>query len=351
MAEILGVGLTHYPGLLLRDEDMTVFLRKVLSSSRIPAEAKDPRNWPAPMQSEWADDRGTRAAAAHRARLVEGFRTVRRAIDSFKPDLMVIWGDDQFENFQDDLVPPFCVYAFDEVACMPFAVPGASDKSKNVWREPVDKKFPVRGHRAAGKLLAEGLLRRGFDVPYSYRPSYKYGLAHSFINTLMYLDYDRRGIDIPIVPIHVNCYGSSLVVGRSGLSNIGALDDRDPPSPAPERCFDLGATVAEIVAESPYRAVLVASSSWSHAFLTPKNNWLYPDLASDRKRYNDLVENTYASWRSLSLAEMEDAGQHEFLNWVCLAGAMTALGARCEVVDYLQTHAFNSNKCFALFRR
>ena len=59
-----------------------------------------------------------------------------------------------------------------------------------------------------------------------------------------------------------------------------------------------------------------------------------------------------ASWRagaSLTTAQIEDAGQQEFLNWVCLGGAMHALGREPVIVDYVESYIFNSDKCFALF--
>jgi hypothetical protein len=46
---------------------------------------------------------------------------------------------------------------------------------------------------------------------------------------------------------------------------------------------------------------------------------------------------------------MEAAGQHELLNWLCLAGAMAELGRSAEIVDYVESWVFNSNKCFAVF--
>ncbi len=36
-----------------------------------------------------------------------GLAKARAAIDEFKPDFVVIWGDDQYENFKEDIVPPF----------------------------------------------------------------------------------------------------------------------------------------------------------------------------------------------------------------------------------------------------
>src|SRR5207249_3975970 len=80
----------------------------------------------------------------------------------------------------------------------------------------------------------------------------------------------------------------------------------DPPSPAPWRCFDLGRATARLLAASPWRVALIASSSWSHAFLTPKHHLLYPDVASDRAMYETLRAGDYEAWRQTPLAQMED---------------------------------------------
>ena len=64
MAEILGLGLTHYPLLAGTDEHMADLLRWTLRDPDIPAAEKDPANWPALMRREWADDGGTRRPRA-----------------------------------------------------------------------------------------------------------------------------------------------------------------------------------------------------------------------------------------------------------------------------------------------
>ena len=74
MAELLLVGVTHYPPLTWRDEDMAGILRTILRDPGIPAEAKDPAGWPEPMRAEWGDDEARSSAAAHRAQLVAGLR-------------------------------------------------------------------------------------------------------------------------------------------------------------------------------------------------------------------------------------------------------------------------------------
>ena len=46
----------------------------------------------------------------------------------------------------------------------------------------------------------------------------------------------------------------------------------------------------------------------------------------------------------------EASGQQEMLNWCLLAGAMEELGRKPDSCELVETWAFNSNKCFAVFR-
>ena len=110
MAEILGVGCTHYPPLITPDEDRGFPINVTLNrDERLPEELKNPLNWPEPMQKEYGDDQGMASAAVHRARLVKGFRRVRKEILDFNPDFVIVFGDDQYENFREDIIPPFCI--------------------------------------------------------------------------------------------------------------------------------------------------------------------------------------------------------------------------------------------------
>jgi hypothetical protein len=95
MAEILGLGISHYPGFIYRDRDMSMRVKQTITSPKVPEALKDPRNWPAPMREEWSDDEGAGFAARHRAEFVAAARRARAALDAFRPDLVVIFGDDQ----------------------------------------------------------------------------------------------------------------------------------------------------------------------------------------------------------------------------------------------------------------
>jgi hypothetical protein len=346
MGEILGIGATHYPPGLVPDEYKPWPLARMLHTDpRIPAHLKDPANWPEPMQAEWGDDEGITSHKAHRARVFKAFRKIREEIDAFQPDFILIWGDDQYENFKEDIIPPFCVLAYEQLTFQPYH--RLRDRP-NIWGEPNDKVFTSPGHHAAGRYLASRLLEEGIDMAYAYRPLHEDGLGHAFANTLLFLDLDRKGFHYPVLPLAVNCYGSSVIRNRGGGSQYS--EEPDPPSPSPSRCFALGQATARVLKESPWRVVLMASSSWSHAFLTEKNHWIYPDLEADRALLEHLRAGDYARWRDTPLAQMEASGQQEVLNWVCLAGAMAELNYKANILDWVETWTFNAPKCLAVFK-
>jgi len=92
----------------------------------------------------------------------------------------------------------------------------------------------------------------------------------------------------------------------------------------------------------------MASSSWSHAFLTAKHHWLYPDLAADQALYEALRSGNYETWRNRSLSAIEESGQHEMLNWMCLVGALAQLERRPVETEFIPTWVLNSSKCFLI---
>jgi hypothetical protein len=340
MGEILAVGITHYPPLAGRDESMSWILRRMLQNPRLPQEYRQAQGWPKAMREEWSDDEGLAAARDHRARLVQALRKTRERIHEFRPDFIVIWGDDQYENFREDVVPPYCIYAHESFEFGP--------PPNNVWDEPPEKKFRQSGNVGAAKYLAKGLIEAGFDAAYSYKPLH-HPLGHAFANAVMYLDYDRKGFPYPIIPFAINCYGRKVIAQRGGLpmfENPPSEAQLDPPAPTPQRLFDLGAATARILTASPWRIALLASSGWSHAFLTEKNHYLYPDTPADRVLFDALRTGNYDAWRNYPASSVEASGQQEILNWMCLAGALAELKRQPKETEFIDTWIFNSSKCF-----
>jgi hypothetical protein len=310
----------------------------------MPAAMQDPGNWPEQLRAELGNDFG--AAAARRARDVyrRHFAETRRALDDFRPDVVVMFGDDQYENFKEDIIPPFAVLAYQGWQIRPW-----QNRDWNPWGEPRDKLFEIRGHRAAGKHLAAGLLEAGIDIAYAYKPLH-HPLGHAFANTVLLLDDARAGFDFPLLPVAVNCYGRRVNAARGlrlPLARRAEIGNLDPPGPSPERCMQVGAAVARVMARSPWRVALVASSSWSHSFLTEKHWQLWPDVAADRHLYDALEKGDYAAWHAYTTDRIEDSGQHEVLNWFCLLGAMEELGRKPDRATFLETWAFVSPVVFA----
>jgi hypothetical protein len=346
MGEILGLGITHQPS-LSNEPPRPGSINQTLKDPGLPVHLRTPAGWPEAMRLEWGDDKGLTHGRQHLDAVVEQLRRARKALDDFNPDVVVIWGDDQLENFRDDCVPAFCVMAYEETTFEPWSY----RKGQNPWFEPEDRAFTLRGHRAAAKHLATSLLEQSFDVAYAYRPLHA-PIGHAFGNSLLYLDWDRKGFDYPTIPVSLNCYGRRLIVNQGHLAdmlNPPSADQLDPPSPSPARCFDFGAACARAMLASPWRVALIASSSWSHAFLTEKHHYLYPDHPADRHLYQALVDGEYDVWRRRTLAQVEDAGQHELLNWFCLIGAMAELGRRSTDAVYIESSIMNSNKVIATF--
>jgi hypothetical protein len=326
-------------------------LQFAFADPSVPDAVKAGEGWPEGMREEFDRDR-LEAAAEHRAALVDGCDRVRVALDEFAPDVVVIWGDDQYELFREDVVPAFCVVASDTLSFNPWRSPSGSPVP-NVWDEDPETRFEIPGHREFGRDLASALLGDDIDVAYAYATREDRPFPHAVSNTVLFLDYHRRGFPYPVVPMTVNCYGRLAVSRRGGMVRFdadGQAPRPDPPSPTPQRCITVGRAVARAAAASDLRVALVASSSWSHGFLHDQGWRIYPDHDADRAFYASLVDGAHTVWHDATLADIERSGQQEMLNWFCLVGAVEEQQLSLDWSTYVETHVFNSNKCFAVFR-
>ena len=62
MAEILGLGCTHWPTLCLPNERLTDVFHRVLNAPNVDPAVKDPANWPSELLAELGNDNGLGAA-------------------------------------------------------------------------------------------------------------------------------------------------------------------------------------------------------------------------------------------------------------------------------------------------
>lgn len=347
MGALLGLGLTHYPGFAVPDEKMADLFRWTLKDPDMPAGAAAPESWPEAARLEMGRDGGTAAAAAHRAAVFGHVDRLHDKLRAFNPDVVLIWGDDQYENFTEDMIPAFCVLAYDDnMRAQPWAHKGG----ENIWGEDAETTIDVTIDHEFGVELADALLARDIDVAYAYRPAHHPDLPHAFINAVLFMDHRREGFGYPVLPFQINCYGRRVISYKGSVSRLAdARKATDPRSPSPSRCMQMGAAVADAILASSRRVAVVASSSWSHAFLVDKTYRRFPDIAADRELYEAMVAGDWERWRRTTVDEIEDSGQQELLNWFALAGAMERAGAALEWSAFEETHIFNSSKVVAAF--
>ena len=144
MGEILGIGTTHHPSLTGTDEAFAGTWQRIVNAPRVDPKWRDQRNWPAGMLDEVGNDQGLSAGKRYRERMWANFRKQRKIVDDFNPDFIVIIADDQYENFQETIIPPFCVFGLDDDFEQEVWSHGFAGKQANYWNEPRDWKMRVR---------------------------------------------------------------------------------------------------------------------------------------------------------------------------------------------------------------
>src|SRR5208282_6130903 len=81
MAEILGLGVTHWPTLCLPNEGLTGVFKRTLEAPNVDAARKNPANWPKEMLAELGNDDGLGAANRCGERFSNDFRAIRKILD------------------------------------------------------------------------------------------------------------------------------------------------------------------------------------------------------------------------------------------------------------------------------
>lgn len=311
MAEILGLGCSHGPIILTPPEVWAKGRERVFA--RIPDYQP-----PAQLLEELGQDNGLSQDRRDHQRVVESFQVLHDRLHQWDPDVLMVIGDDQAENFLQDNLPPFCLYTGAEVDGYPFQRPAAR---VNLWNAAPETKFSFRCPKEFARDMRNDLIRSGVDMASSSAlKGWDWGLAHAIINPLMFLDPEGK---FPLLPLFVNCYGEE------------AGPDY-PPRPTPKRCYEVGAAIRRFLDTRSERVAVVASSSWSHSFLAHKFQCRSIDIETDQRNLELLRAGRGSKLAELTPDEIQDSGDHEILNWIIALGI---LGDRpAEIVDVRDSH-------------
>src|SRR4051812_3776962 len=107
---VIGAATPHAPQLRLPIEGWYALQEKDQTDRRIDYAALVKRAKPA-MDEELSDER----MRARWGAIQDGIKKLADVLAQAKPDIMVVIGDDQHEQFRDDLMPMFCVYRGESV--------------------------------------------------------------------------------------------------------------------------------------------------------------------------------------------------------------------------------------------
>jgi 3-O-methylgallate 3,4-dioxygenase len=222
------------------------------------------------------------------------------------PDVLIVVGDDQREQFNDDNMPAIHVYwgetIRNDVLPLPETAPAYWRRARQQYHEGEQARdYPVDA--ALGRHLIEWLVDDDFDVAHSTRLPKPGGEGHAFgfvHHRLM------GGRIVPIVPIALNTY-------------------YPPNQPTPRRCYALGRSIARAVEAWPVprRVAIVASGGLSHFTV---------DEELDCSILGAIHNRSPRHLQTLPRNKL-NSGNSEIRNWIAVAGAAEALDV--EWMDYV----------------
>ena len=295
----LGMASSHAPMMFQKAQYWPRML------DRIPAEARE--HLPSSARKELASPA---LIEGHIQRIEAAFATLREQLRAFRPDALIMIGDDQGDMFDVANNPAFAVYTGDEPlwgrsARDPYDTP-PQDRTKLVFRQ----------HGELSRHLLRGLIKRGFDVAnlgrFDPRGNPARGVSHMVSNLVPEVD---PGLEIPLVCVFLNEYY--------------------PPMPSATRCAGLGEAIADVLHDRPERVAIYASGGLSHYPGMYNAGWI--DQPLDRWILERLERNDLEALQHLFTFDSDTmrSGTGEVRAWISVAAEMRR---PAKVVEYVPAH-------------
>lgn len=267
-------------------------------------------------------------------RCQRAFAALREHFVATRPDVIIVYGDDQREQFGFENFPAFALFVGEEFEGYRTLQKGA--------------RATIKGDPRLAAALMTGLVERGFDPAFSRElPNKADGMGHAFMRPSYHLDPEYA---LPVVPLFVNCYYGPQPLGR--------------------RCYELGRAVREIVEAMPgaLRVAVVGSGGLWHTPREPESTIdrafderiLAECIAGDARGMAEFFDRSGAAYvarsgRDVGLASGGTgmvlgygSGTGETRNWI--AAAASAEGSPGVVVDYVPVHASPIGAAFCYWR-
>jgi len=256
------------------------------------------------------EERTRRHAACQKA-----IASVAKIWAEVRPDVCVVFGNDQRELVLPELQPAFTVYHGETFWNGPLSKERAAELPSGIveaeWaNRPVERtEYPALPDLAA--LLLERGLDSGWDFaassqwPEHNSPHHHVGTPHAFAYILRRVMEDRA---VPMLPIITNTFFP-------------------PNQPRPWRCYELGKLVHRVLTEwkKDVRVAVFGSGGMTHFVINePFDAALFKAIENRDETY----------LRNIDPNMMKD-GTSELLNWVSASGCLFQTRLSGERIDYI----------------
>ena len=298
---VLGIGTSHSPQLSVRASEWQVLREKDEHDPRLDYQGLLKRA-KSDIQTELTPEKFRRRDEACQ----KAIKILGDALQRANVDVVVVFGDDQHEQFQDDNMPTFAIYHGK-------SLPVVTHTGRNpaTWKQAEERGWAeTEPEYEAGQSLAEHLVRSlvndEFDIARCNQLRKEIGVGHAF--SFLY----RRilpGGKLPMVPVMVNTY-------------------YPPNQPTPKRCYAFGQSVRRGIESwnSDKRVAVMASGGLSHVVIDEEIDQM--TIAGLRNKDPQIL------WRLPR--ERLRGGTSEILNWVALAGVVDSM--ELKYLEYVTTY-------------
>lgn len=270
-------------------------------------------------------------------RVASAVATLKDKLAAMRPDVLVVFGDDQGENYpapEFRIVPQILIHLGEEFSGHRY------DAERGAPQQV------VRNHPQLALALTKGLIQQGFDPAFCLSlPNPEQGIGHAVMNPIGYFtDYS-----IPVVPVVLNAIFSPSLTGN--------------------RAHEIGLAVRRVIEAYPedLRVVAIGSGGLWHTTSAPRT-WLNEEFdrlamkfleAGDLKGWADHFDSWVADaddqsqWPSgphrngtgLPTMPGPQFGTREELDWI--AASSTATGSPFVIADMIQIYSSPIDCTFA----
>jgi hypothetical protein len=246
----------------------------------------------------------------------EAIDKLSKIFAAVKPDVVIIFGNDQAEMFLDDIKPAFTIMGCPEFRNMPRTddqisrlPPGIALADVGHLPDAETRIFP--GHPPLATHLATCAIEHSFDVAYSNRQFHpdaaraqSGGMPHAY-------GFIYKQIFRDCVPRHVPIDSNTFF---------------PPNQPSARRCYAFGRTIGEAIRDwtEDARVCVIASGGLSHFVV---------DEEFDRDIMRAMEQNDFEHLLSYDEGYYQ-AGSSEIKSWIAAGGAMQGAGLTGHIVDY-----------------